>query len=86
MSKSGHIIPPNLYAKTHVPGGVMFKCTGPVLAPKRLTYLVVITMQTGPGFLSSTWCRAACWTKLDYAALELSFPKLDFSRRNWDDF
>jgi hypothetical protein len=30
--------------------------------------------------------RVACWTDLDCASLELSFSKLDFSRRNWDDF
>jgi hypothetical protein len=56
MSKCGHIIPPNLYAKTHVLGGVKLKCTEPVLEPKKLTFLVVITMQTGSGFLSSIWC------------------------------
>jgi hypothetical protein len=30
--------------------------------------------------------RAACWIELDYATLGLSFPKLDSSMRNWDDF
>ena len=30
--------------------------------------------------------RVAYWTKLECATLGLSFPKLDSSRRNWDDF
>ena len=29
--------------------------------------------------------RVACWIELDCAALGLSCPKLDSSRRNWDD-
>jgi hypothetical protein len=30
--------------------------------------------------------RAACWTKLDCAAIGLSFLHFDSSKRNWDDF
>jgi hypothetical protein len=30
--------------------------------------------------------RVACWIELDCVALGMSFPKLDSSMRNWDDF
>jgi hypothetical protein len=56
MSRCGHIIPLNLHAKTHVPGGLRSQCGGLVGEDREEETRALGIMQTGSDLLSSTYC------------------------------